>query len=111
MYFLGCYKFVSDKSWKEIRVTNIMAKFIIQAQTNIEKDKVTRDWDADGVATFNDLYSWIYEMRITLPAPRIDHRSIRDMMSLEFETYRYYCRSMDFLKNRGILPNMLHSLI
>ena len=32
-------------------------------------------------------------------------------MSLEFEIYRYHCRSVDFLENRDILPNMLHSLI
>ena len=50
-------------------------------------------------------------MRITLPVSRINYRSIGNVISLEFETYRYYCRSMDFLENRGILPNMLHSLI
>jgi hypothetical protein len=50
-------------------------------------------------------------MRTTFFAPRTGYRFIGDVMSLEFETYRYHCRSMDFLENRGILPNMLHSLI
>jgi hypothetical protein len=50
-------------------------------------------------------------MKITLPVPRTGHRSIKDIVSLEFETYRYHCRSVNFLENRGILLNMLHSLI
>src|SRR5450755_1209053 len=50
-------------------------------------------------------------MKTILLAPRTDYRSIRNVISLEFETYRYHYRSMNFLENRGILPNMLHSLI
>ena len=50
-------------------------------------------------------------MRTIFSAPRTGHRFIGDMVLLEFETYRYYCRFMDFLENRGILSNMLHSLI
>jgi hypothetical protein len=111
MHPLGCYKFLPDEFWKEIRVTNIIAKLIIQKRTDIGKDRATRDWDTDSVTTFNDFYGWIYEMKITLPAPQTDHRCIENVMSLKFETYRYHCRSMDFLKNRDILPNMLHSLI
>jgi hypothetical protein len=56
VHLLGCYKFLSDKSWKEIRVINAIAKLIIQEQTDIGENRATRDWDADGVTTFNDLY-------------------------------------------------------
>jgi hypothetical protein len=56
MHLLGCYKFLPDRSWKKIRVINIIAKLIIQEQIDIGKNRVTRDWDANGVATFSDLY-------------------------------------------------------
>jgi hypothetical protein len=50
-------------------------------------------------------------MRITFLVSRIGYRSIKDVVLLKFETYRYYYRFMDFLENRDILPNILHSLI